>query len=445
MFNRDILAYLEKWKLKKGRKPLVLRGARQVGKTYAVKFFAEKNFADLLYINLDKAEDYDLFKDIRSISDFEKTADIVLGKKIIPGETLVFIDEIQNVPNLIELLRFFYEERPKLHVIAAGSLLEVKIKKQGLAMPVGRIEYAYIYPLTFFEFLEANKEKNILDFLKKITLSDSIPSAIHERASKLFYEYALVGGMPEVVARYVEKSSQQEINTIYSSLLTAYAEDIYKYASSADVKYIRHILDQAPLFAGERITYEKFGGSGYRSREMSEAFEVLEKTMLLRQVPATKSRQLPLIGQRKRAKKLLYLDIGFVNFKNNIQAGYVGITDLSDLYRGKAAEQIVGQNIIANMAQMEQSLFYWAKEKPQGSAEVDFCFAYEGKILGIEVKSGHSAKLKSLLSFKESVAGSKLIRIYGGPLKKEKMSIGGREHSLLSLPFYLINRLFDFC
>ncbi len=444
MFNRDILAYLEKWKIKKSRKPLVLRGARQVGKTFAVKLFAEKNFADLIYINLDKAEDYELFKDIRSISDFEKIADIVLKKKIIPGATLVFIDEIQNAPNLIELLRFFYEERPNLHVIAAGSLLEVKIKKQGLAMPVGRIEYCYVYPLTFFEFLEANKENNILDFLKKLTAKNSIPAAIHERALKLFYDYALIGGMPEIVAHYIQKSSWQEINSLYSSLLTAYAEDIYKYAASADVKYIRHILNQVPYFAGERITYEKFGGSGYRSREMSEAFEVLEKTMLLHQVLATKSRQLPLVGQRKRAKKLLYLDIGFVNFKNNIQAEYVGLDDLSGLYRGKAAEQIVGQNIIANMAQMEQPLFYWAKEKPQGSAEVDFCLVREGKIIGIEVKSGHSAKLKSLLSFGESVAGGKLIRIYGGQLKKEKISGGGRKYDLLSLPFYLVNRLFDF-
>lgn len=445
MFNRDIIDYLEKWKTKNGRKPLVLRGARQVGKTFAVKFFAAKHFTDFIYINLEKAEDYELFKDIRSLADFEKTTDIVLGKKIISGKTLVFIDEIQNTPNLIELLRFFYEERPQLHVIAAGSLLEVKIKKQDLAMPVGRIEYAFVYPLTFFEFLEAAGEKKVLEFLKKLKLAESIPAAIHERALKLFNDYALIGGMPEIVARYGEKSSQLELNSLYSSLLTAYAEDIYKYASSSDVKYIRHVLEQAPYFAGEKITYEKFGGSGFRSREMGEAFEVLEKTMLLRQLPATKSCQLPLVGQKKRAKKLLYLDVGFVNFKNNIQSEYVGLKDLGGLYRGKIAEQAVGQNIIANAAHMEQPLFYWAKEKPQGSAEVDFCLVYEGNILGIEVKSSHSHKLKSLLSFGSSVENGKLIRVYSGPFKKEKISSGGQESELLSLPFYLINRLFDFC
>lgn len=445
MFNRDIIDYLEKWKIKSGRKPLVLRGARQVGKTSAVKLFAAKHFSDFIYINLDKAEDYELFKNINSLSDFEKTADIILKKKIIPGKTLVFIDEIQNTPNLIELLRFFYEDQPDLHVIAAGSLLEAKIKNHGLAMPVGRIEYAYVYPLTFFEFLEATNEKKILEFLKNIKIAETIPASIHERALKLFNDYALIGGMPEVVAGCIKKNSQADLNLLYSSLLTAYLEDIYKYASSADVKYIRHVLEQAPYFAGDRITYEKFGGSGFRSREMSEAFEVLEKTMMVRQLLSTNSVQLPLVGQRKRPKKLLYLDAGFVNFKNNIQSEFVGLKDLSDLYRGKIAEQIVGQNIIASAAHLEQSLFYWAKDRPQGSAEVDFCLAYEGNILGIEVKSGHSARLKSLLSFGASVENSKLIRIYSGPMEKEKISVAGNDHSLLSLPFYLINRLFDFC
>ena len=181
MFNREILDYLEKWKTKKARKPLVLRGARQVGKTCAIKLFAQKHFKDLLYINLDKTEDYELFKETNSLADFEKTADIILKKKIKPGETLVFIDEMQNAPNLIALLRFFYEERPDLHIIAAGSLLEVKIEKQGMAMPVGRVEYPYMHPLTFFEFLEAVKESKLLDFLKKITPENSIPPAIHSQ------------------------------------------------------------------------------------------------------------------------------------------------------------------------------------------------------------------------------------------------------------------------
>jgi predicted AAA+ superfamily ATPase len=445
MFNRDILDYLEKWRLKEGRKPLVLRGARQVGKTYAAMIFAKRNFENFVHINLEKAEHFELFRQTNTLAEFEKIADIVLKKKIIPGKTLVFIDEIQNTPNLIALLRFFYEERPDLHVIAAGSLLEVKIKNEGLSMPVGRVEYAYVYPLTFFEFLGAMGENSLLDFLKKITPREIIPEAIHQRALELFNDYALVGGMPEIVALRAKKSSQEEINSVYSSLLTAYSEDVYKYSSAAQVKYLRHVMEQAPYFAGERITYEKFGGSGFKSREMSEAFEVLEKTMIVKQIKATKSLGMPLVGQKKSAKKLIYLDSGFVNFKNNIQAEYIKINDLNDLYRGKIAEQIVGQNIIASGQHGERSLFYWAKEKPNSSAEVDFCLACEGKIIGIEVKSGHSGKLRSLLSFAESVEGAKLTRVYGGQMKEDIIAGSGQKHQLLSLPFYLVNRIFDFC
>ncbi len=443
MFNRDILDYLEKWKLKKVRKPLVLRGARQVGKTYATLIFAKRHFKNFVHINLEKAEHYELFKETSSVAEFEKIVDIVLKEKIIPGKTLIFIDEIQNTPNLIALLRFFYEERPDVHVIAAGSLLEAKLKKEGLSMPVGRVEYAYVYPLTFFEFLGAIKENELLDFLKKVTLTEKIPVAIHERSLKLFYDYTLVGGMPEIISLYVENSSQEEMNSAYSSLLTSYSEDVYKYSSSAGVKYLRHVLEQAPYFAGERITYEKFGGSGFGSREMSEAFDVLEKTMLVRQINATKSLRAPLIAQKKRARKILYLDSGFVNFKNNLQAQYLRLTDLNDLYRGKIAEQIIGQNIVASGVHGEQALYYWAKEKPNASAEVDFCVVDKGKIVGIEVKSGHSAKLKSLLSFAASVDNSKLIRVYSGQAREDSISVSGKAHKLVSLPFYLINRIFD--
>ena len=444
MFNRNIIEYLGKWRVKYGRKPLILRGARQVGKTTAVSFFAEQHFEDFLHINLEKGEHYELFKETNTIAEFEKIADVVFGKKIIPGKTLVFIDEIQNTPNLVALLRFFYEERPTVHVIAAGSLLEVNIQKGGLSLPVGRVEYMYVYPLTFFEFLDALGEDRLLHFLRHVSLTESIPPGIHRRALELFFEYTVVGGMPEIVSLFIRGRSQEEMNVAYSSLLTAYAEDIYKYASSAEMKYLRHVLEQAPSFAGERITYEKFGWSIYRSREMSAAFDVLEQTMIVRQVHATKSSGMPIVGEKKRAKKLLYLDSGLVSFKNNIQAEYISMSDLNDLYRGKIAEQIVGQNIIAGGMHSEQEVFYWAKEKPNGQAEVDFCVAYQGKMIGIEVKSGHSGRLKSLVSFAHSVPESRLIRIYSGPMKTETLSFSGKEYPLISLPFYLVNRVFDF-
>lgn len=443
MFQRDIVAYLEAWKKKGSRKPLILRGARQTGKTYAIKMFARKNFDDLVYINLDKADDFELFGRMKTVADFEKTVDVVFKKKIRPDRTLIFIDEIQNSLSLIELLRFFYEEHPDWHVAAAGSLLEAKIAREGLEMPVGRIEYAYMHPLTFFEFLGAAGEEKLEKFLREVKADEKIPDAIHKRALKLFRDYALVGGMPEAVGIHARGGSQEELNTFYSSLLTAYSEDIYKYSSTADVKYIKHVLEQAPYFAGERITYEKFGASVYRSREMGEAFGVLEKTMVIRQMNSTQAVALPLVGQKKRAKKLLYLDLGLVNFKNNIQSEYIKTDELDGLYGGKAAEQIVGQNILADLPNMERELFYWTRENPQSSAEVDFCFVESGKIIGIEVKSGHASRLKSLWSFGGEVKENKLIRVYSGEMKLEKISVSGKKFNLLSLPFYLVNRISD--
>ncbi|MDA2922216.1 AAA family ATPase [Patescibacteria group bacterium AH-259-L07] len=440
MFNRKIINYLVGWKNKKERKPLILRGARQVGKTFAILMFGKKYFKNLIYINLEKAEHLVLFKSELSLDDFEKIIQIKFHQKIIPGKTLIFIDEIQNSPILIKLLRFFYEERPNIHVIAAGSLLQAKIEKEGFSLPVGRIEYAYLYPLDFFEYLEAKGEIQLLEFLKTISLNKEIPQGIHQQALKLFYEYTMVGGMPEIVKIFLEKDNIRKLKSVYSSLFTSYSEDVYKYSSSANVKYLTYIIGTAPLFAGTTITYEKFGDSNYRSREMNTAFTTLEKVMLLYQVQATKSADLPLIPQRKRPKKLLFLDVGLVNHQMGIQENYINLTNLNEFYRGKIAEQVVGQNIIAQFVEAPAQLFYWARERRLGSAEIDFCLNNKGKIMGIEVKSGKAGRLRSLYEFSKAVKNHHLMRIYGGELKRERVKVNNKSVILVSLPFYLTPR-----
>ncbi len=443
MFGRKIIDYLVAWKNRERRKPLVLRGARQVGKTSAVLIFARKHFKDIIYLNLEKSEHLSLFREEISLEDFERIIQIKFHQKIIPQETLIFIDEIQNSPPLIKLLRFFYEERPNIHVIAAGSLLEAKIKKEGLSLPVGRIEYAYLYPLDFFEYLQAKEENELVGFLRDLYLGQHIPQAIHELALGLFYEYTMVGGMPEIVKVFLEEGSIEPLKNIYSSLFTSYAEDVYKYSSLANARYLTYAIKKTPLFAGTNITYEKFAQSSFRSREMSKAFEILERAMLIHQSQATKSIELPLIGQRKRPKKLLFLDVGLVNYRMGIQEDFLKIADLGDFYRGRIAEQVVGQNILAQFMDAPPQLFYWAKEKPGGSAEVDFCLNRKGSILGIEVKSGKSTRLRSLLSLGSPVKESRLLQIYSGKLKREKVEIGDKGFILTSIPFYLVPRILD--
>ncbi len=443
MFNRKIIDYLVNWKNKKTRKPLIIRGARQVGKTSAVLMFAKKHFKNLIHLNLEKAEHLILFREELSLEDFEKIIQIKFHQKIIPHETLIFIDEIQNSQALIKLLRFFYEERPDIYIIGAGSLLQAKIEREGFSLPVGRIEYAYLYPLDFFEYLEAKKENELLSFLKNFSLKDHIPVGIHIEALKLFYEYTMIGGMPEIVKLFLEKPDIKELKNIYSSLFTSFSEDIYKYSSLANTKYLIYAIEKSPLFAGTSITYEKFGNSNFRSREMSKAFDTLEKVMLVNQIQATKSIGLPLIPQTKRPKKLLFLDVGIVNYQMGIQENFLNLSDLNDFYRGRIAEQVVGQNILAQFMCSPSKIFYWAKAKPKGSAEIDFCLNKKGSILGIEVKSGKSNRLKSLFSFAGLVENSQLIRIYSGELKKGKIKINNKSYKLLSLPFYLVPRILD--
>lgn len=443
MLPRKIIPYLVEWKNKKDRKPLVLRGARQVGKTSAALMFGKQYFQNVIHLNLENIEHLRLFREEISLEDFEKIIQIKFHQKIISGESLVFIDEIQNSPFLIKLLRFFYEERPEVHVLAAGSLFEAKMEREGFSLPVGRIEYGYLYPFDFFEYLEARSEIELLNFLKSVSAEEKIPDAIHQEGLRHFYEYTMIGGMPEVVKSYAENPNIDNLNPIYSSLFTSYAEDVFKYSTLANRKYLNYVIEHSPLFAGTLITYEKFGGSNFRSREMSGTFETLEKVMLLYQVNATKSTEIPLMKQSKRPKKLIFLDVGLVNHRMDVQDEFLNLKDLSSFFRGRIAEQVIGQNLIAQSIDRIPVILYWAKGRPEGAAEVDFCLQNKGDILGIEIKAGRAGRLRSLISFADNVKNHKLIRIYGGRLKKEKVKIKDRTYNLVSFPFYLTPRILN--
>lgn len=431
-FDRKIVTYLKEWRGKRERKPLILRGARQVGKTSAVLLFGKKYFENLIHINLEKTEHSRLFPQEITLADFEKTVNLSFGQPLTSGKTLLFLDEIQEAPHLLKLLRFFFEERPELHLIAAGSLFEVRLKEEALPFPVGRVEFAYLYPLDFFEFLQARDQGNLFPYLKNFDFKEKIPLGIHEKLLSLFNEYALIGGMPEAVKIYLNTRNPCEVNNVYSHLFTSFKDDVYKYTSIPKSKYVGFVLAQAPLFAGLPITYEKFGGSMYKSREMHHAFELLEKAMLLYQVKATKSTSLPLLSKLKKPAKLIFLDTGLVNYLMGTQEEFVRIKDLTDFYQGRIAEQIVGQHLFASFVSHVPNIFYWYKKKGS-EAEVDFCFLNQGKIVGVEVKSGTRGRLKSGYEFLKATQDGKVIRVYSGQFK--------RENNFISLPFYLLPRL----
>lgn len=423
MFKRTIEKELIRWKESPIRKPLILRGARQVGKTSIVRKFAEENFDNFVEINLEKPDYKKIFKNVDTVSEFILKAETVSKKHINEGVTLLFIDEIQESIDVLNLLRFFAEDKPNLHVIAAGSLLEAKLL-DGWKIPVGRVDYKYLYPMTFFEYLESIEE---IELLKK-------PESTTYLLEKHFKDYLLIGGMPEAVYSFTTQKNLGFVKTVHERLISSYNDDIDKYAKDFEKKYLQLIMNYGPLIAGSIYKYENFGDSEYRGREIREAIDSLQRIMLLKEIPSINSTNMPFIPKLKRGKKMIWLDIGIVNHVNNTQ-----LDIMSGNYKGRMMEQYVGQTLLSSGLNNKFYLYYWAKNKDEGSAEVDFCFQHKDKIVAIEVKSGATKEMKSLFSMIDTGGETILpIRISWDKLGIENYQHNNKKYKILSIPFYLL-------
>lgn len=444
MFRRNIEKLLLEWKNKKGRKPLVIRGARQVGKTSAVHQFGGQSFETYVYINLELEDNAALFDRMQPVRDLLQLIQLKFNKKITPGSTLIFIDEVQNSDIAMNQLRYFYEEMPQLHVVAAGSLLEVKIKSEGFSFPVGRVEYCYLHPATFDEFLAALGETEALNYIASVKPDTVIPDEIHKMMLQKFHKYILVGGMPEAIARYAETQSFLDVDPVYESILTGLRDDVSKYASVAKIKYIQHIIEHASKYVGLQIKYEKFGESNFRSREMSEAFDVLEKAMLISRVFASASKQLPLMSNLKKSPKLLHLDIGLVNYQAGLRTDIAMMNDINAVYHGQLGEQIVGQTLLAMNPHRNVNLHYWFREQKGSTSEVDFLMVINERLIPLEVKSGKTGTLRSLHNLMDESKNDFALRIYSGNMSTERITTHNKKKFVLfSVPFYLLFRVHE--
>jgi predicted AAA+ superfamily ATPase len=436
MFRRNIISKLEAWKQDKKHKPLILRGARQVGKTTVVNEFGSQ-FDNYLYFNLERNENAKLFEMEIPLDDLVNMLYASVGKVKKEGTTLVFIDEIQNSPKTIALLRYFYEQRPDLYVIAAGSLLENLVDVK-VSFPVGRVQYLALRPCSFSEFLGAIGKNNLLAVLSQ---KAEYTVAFHEQLMHLFNQYTIVGGMPEAVQQYAETQDVIGIEDVYETLVQAYKDDSEKYVRGNKLTdVVRFILSYGWAFSGETITLGNFANSGYKSREVGEAFRLLEKAMLLELIYPVSSTQLPIIPETKRMPKLIWFDTGLVNYQAGIRKEIIGSTDMVDSWRGHIAEQITAQELLTLDDRVGQHRSFWAK--PNNGAEVDFIFAHNSKLYPIEVKSGTNAHLRSLQVFMDSSAVNIAIRIWSKPYSIDKVkTIHGKEFTLINLPFYQIGNL----
>jgi predicted AAA+ superfamily ATPase len=432
MFERRIILSLRKWADSPHRKPLVLRGARQVGKTTIIEEFA-KDFDTFLSLNLEKKAQKALFEATDTPEDVLTAIYLLKNKEKKAGRTLLFIDEVQSSKKAVNLLRYFYEDLPELYVIAAGSLLETLIDVQ-ISFPVGRVDYLALRPCSFSEFLGAIGENQIKEKLLKCEL----PEAIHSRVMKLFNEFVLVGGMPEVVARYAENRDIVALRKVYDALLNGYQDDVEKYANNkTERNVLRHILKNGWRYACQRIKFECFGESNYKSREVSEAFRTLEKAMVLELCYPTVSTGVPLSPDLKKSPKLLWLDTGIVNYAAKNQLNLFGTQDISGYWKGKIAEHIVGQELLSHNDSVSAQRNLWVRDAKNSQAEIDYVIQTDRQLIPVEVKSGHNSKIKSLHLFMDESKHDFAIRFWNSPMQKDIVELpSGKKYTLLNLPFY---------
>ena len=440
MFQRLALKALRQWAEKEGRKPLVLRGARQVGKTTLVKIFAEE-FDVFINLNLEEKVNADLFTMDVSFEDLLAGIYVKAGIKMENQRTLIFIDEIQNVPDAVKVLRYFYEKRPDLYVIAAGSLLESLVGNH-ISFPVGRIEYMALHPCTFTEFLGALGENILVEQIEQL----EVPQSVHSYVMDLFKKYMIVGGLPEAVANYAKRKDWVSLNEIFNSLLSGYKDDIEKYAQRPkEQDILRYILNYGWGLAGQRFQFSKFCSSFYKSAEMGNAFRTLEKTLLLELVYPLISTSFPILPDLKRSPNLLWLDTGLVNYVAGMQESLLFTSDTDELWNGHIAEQVVGQELLGASFAFGGKRMFWVRDARNSQAEVDFVYKYKSHLIPVEVKTGDNSKLRSLHQYMDESQEDIALRLWNGPLTSDLIRLpSGKQYTLYNVPFYYAGQLETF-
>lgn len=430
-FSRNIEAHLEEWKHSSNRKPLIIRGARQTGKTTIVLRFAQ-SYPQYIHANLDRFEDLKLFETERPLSELVDELFFTRGLRQ-NKRTLIFIDEIQQSSRAMHLLRYFLEDYPSFHIIATGSMLEQSLAAQS-GFPVGRVSYLYMHPVSFFEFLNALGEQAASDMYQQIPL----PAYAHEKILSLFHRYAVLGGMPEAVRLYAEAHDVASTQQVYEDLIHAYFDDIRKYPVSEPRKLVvQHVFNTMLFYPMQRVTFNGYGASNYGSVQVKEAFALLEKAMLCKLEYPLTSTSLPLQPNFRKKPRLHVLDTGLSTHRLGVREEMLSLRDLTDARKGVLAEHIVGQELrAASLVDLTHERF-WVREKKQSSAEVDYVVQFSGKLVPVEVKSGSTGRLRSLMQFLDMSDIDVAVRLYSGPFSKDSITtMKGKTALLLNVPYY---------
>ncbi len=442
-YERD----LHLWYEKSNRKPLVIRGARQVGKSTLVRQFCKDKGLDLFEVNLEKHQALNsVFALKKPLSVLEAVEDI-LQRKIRPGKgNLLFLDEIQAAPEALACLRYFFEELNELPVLCAGSLLEFTLNDHQYSMPVGRIEYLHMGPMSFGEFLLAKKENFLLERLSTLIKFMPFTQELHARANQLLREYLFVGGMPEAVATLVREGIDAT-HPVQAQIVQTYQEDFLKYAKKAHLQKIQKVFQYAFSNPCQKVKYSSISQDDL-SRDLKSNLQLLTQALVIHPVYHSACGGLPLsAGENQKVFKLLALDVGLVAHLQGLTwATFKNYGENEILTEGALAEQFVGQHLLDHRPSYNKPrLNYWLREGKADNAEVDFILQKDSSLLAIEVKAGAAGKIRSLHQWmlECKVKNKKAMRFNLSPgeetLVKHKYENRNLKYKLLTLPLYMID------
>jgi predicted AAA+ superfamily ATPase len=446
--QRFHLDYLKKWLVSPSRKPLLLRGARQVGKTWLVRHLAEAQGRQLIELNFENRPELTSFFTENDPPQIINKLSAFLKIKIEPKNALLFLDEIQAAPELIAKLRWFAEDFSELAVIAAGSLLEFVLAQPRFSVPVGRINMLHLEPLSFEEFLDAKGENLLLDYIKTYNISEQIPLALHEKLLQLFKEYVIIGGMPAAVLSWTEHHDLLIVYQIQQELLATYRADFARYRGRLASERLEEVMAAIPRQLGGKIVYAKINSS-VQAAAVKQAIDLLCKGRVIHPVYGCAGNGVPLAAERlDKYLKLIFIDVGLCSAALGLSLRDISSLDeLTLVNRGGIAEQVVGQLLRTIEAPfMEPSLHYWNREEKGASAELDYLMQHGPTLIPIEVKAGAVGSLKSLHFFMAAKKLKLAVRINSDypnltPINFLTTSKEPVSYTLISIPFYLIGQL----
>jgi predicted AAA+ superfamily ATPase len=448
MISRKAEQYLKRWFNKPRRKPLVLRGARQVGKSTLVRQFSKNEGLKLFEVNLERNLRLDGVFRTLEVDTILREIEGVVGQGIRAEGCLLFLDEIQATPHAIAALRYFYEEMPELAVVAAGSLLEFTLSDHSFSMPVGRVEYYHMGPLTFLEYLGAVEPK-LVPWVEGFDFSEPIPESAHAKLLQKQREYLFVGGLPEAVAQFVETKSLTDVADVHRSISESYQDDFSKYARQEALVRLQRIFGYIPRNVGRKVKYVNFSPEE-RSKDVKSGIELLSKAQVCHRVWSSHCSGVPLSAEVDENKyKLIFMDVGLANHICRNRWSDIAEASAQKLVNeGPLAEQFIGQHL-AFLEDGSPHLTYWMREGKVSNAEVDYVISLGPRILPIEVKSGASGSLKSIHQFVLNKKCKQAIRFDLNPPTKQaievkvKGSVGVKsvEFELISLPLYMVEWL----